>query len=112
MHTRYDDYFRMVAQLSKRDLSGKERLERLRSLSAALVDWGTLVFPDESFDIYLHYKEHGMLPFEGALMDQPTWVRRDLTHWTMLEQWWRLNEDMPSVEGLPTLDDLIQSDAP
>lgn len=107
MRAGYDDYFRTMAQLSKRDLSGKERLERLNKLSQALVDWGTAVFPDESFDWYLHYKEHGTLPYPGALIDQPLFVRRELTHWTILENWWRLNEDLPSTDGIPTVDDFL-----
>lgn len=95
-----------MAQLEKRDLSGRERLERLNKLSEALADWGTAVFHDESFDWYLLYKAHGTLPFPGALIDQPMFVRRELTHWTMLEQWHTLNEALPSIDGLPTVDDL------
>lgn len=105
MRQKYDTYFATLARLERDDLSGKERLESLNTLSQLLTDWGTHVFSDESFDWYLHYKEHGTLPYPGSLMEQPMYVRRDLTLWMRVEQWHRLNEQLPSVEGLPTIED-------
>lgn len=109
IHRKYDEYFAALARLEHGELSARERLQQLNKLSEALQDWGTAVFHDESFDWYLHYKEHGTLPYPGALIDQPRYVRHDLTHWMMLEQWHRINERLPSADGLPTLEDLVQS---
>ena len=109
MHVKFDDYFSTLARLKKHDLPPGEKLKQLNRLHEALEDWGTCVFPDESFDWWVHYDAYGTLPYPGSLIDQPTYVRRDLTLFTMLKRFWELNEDLPSVEGLPTLDDLIHN---
>jgi len=108
MRAEYDEYFATMARLERTDLSARERLKQLRRLSENLQDWGTRVFPNESFDWYQHYKAFGTLPYPGSLIQQPTFVRRELTHWMMLEHWHHLNEQLPSAEGIPTLEELLK----
>lgn len=107
MRARYDAYFSTMARLEQEDLPSRDRLQQLNKLSESLRDWGTEVLPGESFDLYLHYKEHGTLPYAGALMDQPMYIRREFTRWTLLEQWHRLNERLPSIDGLPSAEELV-----
>jgi len=96
-----------MAQLKKRDLSGKERLELLNDLSISLADWGTYVFDDISFDLWTIFDSSGQLPYAGGLMDQPTYIRKDFAHWYRLQRWHELNEELPSTDGVPTIDEFF-----
>lgn len=107
MHQRFDRIIRATVTLeSGKDLPMPKRLEQLNVLSEALADWGTMAFPDESYEWYQMFKEHGILPYAGAWVDQPLFVQRDFKHWRMLEQWHRINEKLPSSDGLPTFEDI------
>lgn len=106
MRARFDDYFSTMARLKSKDAPAKEKLDQLNRLSKQLEDWGTLVFPEISFQMWLNYDEYGNYPFAGSFMDQPSWVREEFTHWTLVKRWHEINEDLPSIDGLPTLADL------
>jgi hypothetical protein len=107
MHAEFDDYFATVAALKKRDLTSKERLEQLARLKTGLVNWGVDIFPSEGFDLWMQYKSFGTLPYPGCYLDQPMFIRRVFTHFTLLEQWHTLNSELPSTDGIPTLEALI-----
>lgn len=107
MHKEFDDYFSTMAALKKRDLTSTERLEQLNSLKKSLVDWGLHIFPQISFQVFLAYDEYGQYPYPGTFLSQPSYVREELTHWTLLKRFWELNSELPSVDGIPTLDELI-----
>lgn len=89
------------------DLPQWKRLEQYQFITEQLRDWGTAVFPDESYEWYQNFKEHGILPYAGAWIDQPLFVQRDFRHWRMLEQWHRFNEKLPSAEGVPTVEEFL-----
>ena len=90
------------------DLPSHKRLEQYRFISEELNDWGTAMFPDESYNLYQMFKEHGILPYAGAWMDQPWFVRHDFNHWRMVEQWHRINETLSDTTGLPTVEEFIE----
>lgn len=46
------------------------------------------------------------LPFPGAWVDQPTWLREDFLTLLQVKRWWEMNEKLPSVDGLPKMDDV------
>jgi hypothetical protein len=109
MRARFDRL--MVANITLengKDLPPQKRNEQFRVLSEVLLDWGTAVFPDESYEWYQNFKEHGIFPYAGAYMDQPWYVQHDFRHWRMLEQWHRINEKLPSADGLPTFEQFIK----
>lgn len=110
MRAKYDQYFSTMASLKKRDLSGAEKLKQLNRLREGLVDWGTLVFDDISFEWYINFEDHHMLPYPGSWSDQPRYVQQELHRWAMLRRFWEINEDLPSTEGIPTLEELINRD--
>ena len=95
-----------MAQLKKRDLSGKERVDLLNSLNEALQDWGTETYHEVSFDLWTIFDSSGHPPYEGGVMKWPTYLRRDFAHWYRLQRWHELNEDLPTTDGLPTIEDL------
>lgn len=91
------------------DIPQWKRLENHQAISEALQDWGSAVFPDESYEWYQMFKEHSILPFAGAWVDQPWYVQHDFKLWRMLEQWHRFNEKLSSTEGLPTVDEFLEN---
>lgn len=48
-----------------------------------------------------------VLPFPGAWVDQPTWIREDLFMLLQVKHWHELNETLPNIEGVPSLEDAI-----
>lgn len=95
-----------MARLKKNDLSPKEKNTQLNRIHQALNDWGTRVFDDISFEWWINFEEHGIYPYAGCWADQPRYVQQELHHWSMLKRFWELNEDLPSAEGLPTIENL------
>lgn len=44
---------------------------------------------------------YNCLPFPGAWVDQPTWIRQDFMTLLAVARWHKFNENLPSAEGLP-----------
>lgn len=49
---------------------------------------------------------HVTLPFPGSWIEQPTYVTEDFLTYKLVERWHRLNGTLPSVDGLPKMDEV------
>jgi len=46
------------------------------------------------------------LPFPGAWVDQPTWLRQDFLTLLSVKRWHDFNENLQSAEGLPNAENV------
>jgi hypothetical protein len=46
------------------------------------------------------------LPFPGAWIDQPTWVRQDFLTLLSVKRWHEFNDKLQSADGLPNAENV------
>ncbi len=90
-----DDYF-----------NSKTKPESFQRLTEALVDWK----PKAGYTTWKWFQvwegsNWVSLPFSGAYAEQPTWVTEDFELYLAVKRWNELNNTLPTVEGLPKMDD-------
>lgn len=93
MRRLFDDIFADQAEGKDRPVTG-------------LNDWGTWGDPDISFECYQAWElsHFVVLPYPGAWLDQPRWVRRDFIHWLRVKHWHEQQARRPDTSTLPRLD--------
>lgn len=95
MRKSVDDYF-----------VGKDSPADFERLQQRLVDW-SLWGGYDSFEMFQIWEMSGykQLPFDGAWVDQPSFVRNDFLMLLQVKRWWSMNEKLEDGAELPKLED-------
>jgi hypothetical protein len=49
---------------------------------------------------------YAVLPFPGAWVDQPTWIRADFLMLLSVSRWYKYNENLPNTDGFKNVEDV------